>query len=168
MNSMVLAPGGLSSRFSQVDSMRKVSIYIGGKDKRDWTSEGVNHFVKLLKQYALISIENIALEGKGGSAKRKSPLARVQSDSPIIVLDESGTSYDSESFGDLVIDLIGTKGKLSFFIGGPEGFSETMLRDAKNIVSLSEMTFGHRLSLIILLEQLYRAFDARSKGKYRR
>ncbi|MBD3170520.1 MAG: hypothetical protein GF307_13630 [candidate division Zixibacteria bacterium] len=144
-----------------------IDIYIGGKDKKDWAVEGVKHYIKILKSYASINIVNFNPE-IGQSTNPSDLLDRLKSGIPFILMDESGKNLDTTGFAKLIHDLGHTGGRLAVLIGGHSGFSKEIIKAAENVVSLSPMTFGHRLSLLVVLEQLYRAFDILSGGKYQR
>ena len=49
------------------------------------------------------------------------------------------------------------KGKIVFLIGGADGLPPEIVARADDRLSLSPMTFPHRLARLILVEQLYRA-----------
>ncbi|MBD3234752.1 MAG: hypothetical protein GF315_13585 [candidate division Zixibacteria bacterium] len=147
--------------------MVKIYIYAGGKNKRDWAVPGIEHYIKLLKPYAEVSIEYYP----GGARSKESPASfinRIPSSIPIVFLDEHGKQFHTVQFARFFTNLTQSEGKIAFALGNHAGFSNEIVSQAEYVISFSEMTFGHRLSLIILLEQIYRTFDLSSGGKYSR
>jgi 23S rRNA (pseudouridine1915-N3)-methyltransferase len=51
-------------------------------------------------------------------------------------------------------------------IGGSYGLSDEIKKRAKLKLSLSRMTFTHQISRVLILEQIYRAFQISTGGKY--
>lgn len=86
-----------------------------------------------------------------------------------LVLDERGKSMTSEAFSQFLQRHLdqGTQ-DLAFLIGGPDGHSAETRKSAGQLISLSEMTWPHRLVRIMLLEQIYRAVTIMVNHPYHR
>ena len=48
---------------------------------------------------------------------------------------------------------------IAFIIGGSYGLSEEIVKKANFILSVSDLTFPHRLFKMMLIEQIYRSFS---------
>lgn len=78
-----------------------------------------------------------------------------------------GKTMSSEQFSaQLEQAAVQGSGSVVFVIGSSFGLSERVKRRANVRLSMSPMTFPHQLARVMLLEQLYRAFQIRSGGKY--
>lgn len=84
----------------------------------------------------------------------------------LVVMSEWGKKRTSVDFADWTRDLIERQSKVAFVIAGAEGFSEEVLKSAKEKVSLSDLTYPHKLARILLVEQLYRAQTIRTGHPY--
>ena len=78
-----------------------------------------------------------------------------------------GEALSSEAFaGCFQSWQAGGVSRVAFLIGGSEGLSEGVKRQAGLCLSLSRMTWPHHMARAMLLEQIYRAFMILDGGKY--
>ena len=66
------------------------------------------------------------------------------------------------------LDSVSLSGKstVDFIIGGSYGLSSSVKSRANLKLSMSRMTFPHQMARMILSEQIYRAFEISTNGKY--
>jgi 23S rRNA (pseudouridine1915-N3)-methyltransferase len=84
----------------------------------------------------------------------------------LIAMTEWGKRNTSVAFAQWTQELLERPGKVFFLIAGAEGFSPELLKNCQERISLSELTFPHKLARILLVEQLYRAQTIRSGHPY--
>ena len=71
-----------------------------------------------------------------------------------------GKQYSSEAFAQLLTrDLPQRTSAVTFVIGSSCGLDASLKREAAVRLSMSEMTFPHALASVMLMEQIYRAFQ---------
>jgi len=153
----------------------KLKITIVGKIRKGWISVGVEHYRKLLRRYAELEIQEVKeekiIKGKNENLvlKRESErvLSKLDERDCNIVLDVKGKELSTEEFSHF-LERKKTEGtnSFNFIIGGPLGLGTKTKEKADFSVSFSKMTTSHELSLLLILEQLYRALDLSAGGKY--
>lgn len=84
----------------------------------------------------------------------------------LIAMTEWGKRYTSVAFAEWSRSLLERPAKIIFVIAGAEGFSEEFLKICQERLSLSELTFPHKLARLMLVEQLYRAQTIRNGHPY--
>lgn len=100
------------------------------------------------------SAENKNAEGEEIQKKIKD----IGNPAHVILLAENGKTFDSPKFSEWLNSLVEHKlEKIIFVIAGAEGHSPEMLKLAQEKISLSLLTFPHKLARIIFVEQFYRA-----------
>lgn len=94
-------------------------------------------------------------------------LAVLPQKSKKIALCVEGKQISSEEFSSLIKTAENSGfSQISFIIGGAFGLSEEVKKVCDFHLSLSKMTFTHRMARILLLEQIYRAENIAAGGKY--
>ncbi len=98
----------------------------------------------------------------------KKILERISVSKYVISLDRTGKQLSSIEFSDFLQNRIekGQDKEICFIIGGAYGLCEQVLKNSNYILSLSKMTFPHQLARILILEQIYRAFEIVRGSKY--
>lgn len=77
-----------------------------------------------------------------------------------IALDVLGRELNSQQFAKLIEKNRDEQGsRIQFIIGGPLGLSAEVVKACDLSVSFSKMTFTHQMIRLLLLEQIYRAFE---------
>ncbi len=146
-----------------------------GKTKEKFIAQGIDEYVTRLKHYA--NLEMKFLKEKKSAAKLppnqqnieegKVLLASVPAGSFVVVLDVKGNLLSSEQLAEQITRWEDQgKRQVVFLLGGPNGFSDEVLKRADLRISLSKMTFTHDLARLLLIEQLYRAYTIKAGTGY--
>lgn len=93
-------------------------------------------------------------------------LSKIKDNEYVILLDLHGKETDSISFAKHVDNLFITNSHITFVIGGSLGLGEALLKRANERLKLSEMTFLHGMTRLILVEQIYRSFKILNNETY--
>ena len=130
-----------------------------GKPKLQYAAAGVEEYAKRLKRYANVGIEF----AKQHDTSKASGCYRI-------ALDERGKAMNTD---DLVarlnaLELRGEIKSVAFLIGGADGHDDALRESCDEVWSLSALTLQHELALVVLLEQLYRAFTIKRGEPYHR
>ena len=153
-----------------------IQLIAVGKLKERWMRDGFAEYEKRLSRYCKFTLTELpesrlpddpnpaetaqALEHEG-----KAILQACRG--KIIALCIEGQPRSSEQLA-AVLSQAGVSGDsaVSFVIGSSFGLSDAVKRQADLRLSMSPMTFPHQLARILLIEQIYRAFQINSGGKY--
>lgn len=142
----------------------KIQVLAIGKPKLPYAAAGIEEYDRRLQRYASVTLEYLR-------ARDESPtlLAR-SSESYRIALDERGSQLTTLSVSERITRLEDRPDikKVSFLIGGSDGHSSKLRDCCDEIWSLSAMTMQHELALVVLLEQLYRAYTIKRGEPYHR
>ncbi len=152
--------------------MNLTIISVGNKPNK-WELEGINHYLKQLKNNVRVDFINI----KGQQNPKRSTAEvlkleaelitqKIPSDSYLILCDMKGEKMSSRGLSMLFEKLIHQNLKICFVIGGSFGISENLKTKSNKMLSASNFTFPHRLFRIILVEQIYRAISIINNAPY--
>ena len=145
--------------------MLKITIVAMGKLKEKAFLDLENEYLKRLRPYAKMQIVELKefgykKEKDAAKARRKEAdiiLKYMTPGSLVVALDERGKTITTEKFAN-ILRAQGVTGKhIIFVIGSSTGLDEKIKNKANWLLSLSEMTFTHNFSRVLLEEQIYRA-----------
>jgi 23S rRNA (pseudouridine1915-N3)-methyltransferase len=135
--------------------------------------------LEILEQDYLVRIKNPELEihevkarAEEKSLEGQEVLKKIKEISKdgsahIIALCEDGVERNSVSFSNWLFDKLETQaGKLIFVIAGAEGHSDEFMQKVSDKVSLSKLTFPHKIARILFIEQFYRAITIKNNHPY--
>lgn len=138
----------------------KINLYTIEKGSRDPYAAIAEEYRRMISGYARIEEHQIfskkiaAAQNRDAAAARKSyteallPCMKGYN----IVLHPEGKLLDSFEF----YKYFDINTNLNYFIGGAYGFEEAFVRRADLVISLSKLTFSHKIAKIVLYEQIYR------------
>lgn len=137
-----------------------------GKPALPWAKSGLEDYLGRLKRAA--RVEHIVIK-EGPRESVENQLLAASENSLRIVLDERGKARRSLELARWIQehDLRGTK-RVSLIIGGADGHSEKLRKAADECWTLSTFTLQHEIALVVLAEQIYRAYSILRGEPYHR
>lgn len=158
--------------------MQKVTVLCVGKLKEAFYAAAVAEYQKRLQRHCKLEIVELPeqkLPESPAPAEIEQALAReaalIEEKLPkggaVIALCIEGRPCSSQELSCRMAEF-GVQGKtqLTFLIGGSVGLDEDLKRQADWRLSMSPMTFPHHMARIMLLEQIYRAYQIAGGTKY--
>jgi 23S rRNA (pseudouridine1915-N3)-methyltransferase len=154
----------------------EIQLICVGRMKERWFVEAAAEYMKRLSAYCRIAVTESpeTATGKNPSEAEISAALdleysrmKIPPRSVVIALCIEGEKMGSEEFSARLNGLMNRgASRLVFIVGGSHGLSPELKRRADMRLSMSDMTFPHHLARVMLLEQLYRAFNISEGGRY--
>ena len=158
--------------------MQKITVLCVGKLKERFYQEAAAEYVKRLGRHCKLDVVELpesrlpedpspgeiqrALAAEAAAIREKLPRGGA-----VIALCIEGKPCSSVELSRRMQELaVSGKSQLTFLIGGSVGLAEDLKRQADWRLSMSPMTFPHHLARIMLLEQIYRAYQIAAGTKY--
>lgn len=139
--------------------MLRISVICQGKLKEKYYADACAEYLKRLGAYAAAEVIEIAEDADVS--------ARIPKGAYVIAMAIEGEKLSSEQLAARLEKLaLGGSSRLCFLIGGSEGLTGAVKRQADMRLSMSDMTFPHHLARVMVLEQIYRAFTINAGTKY--
>ncbi|MDY3282274.1 23S rRNA (pseudouridine(1915)-N(3))-methyltransferase RlmH [Dysosmobacter sp.] len=158
--------------------MQKVTILCVGKLKEKFYADAAAEYAKRLSRFCRLEIIELpeerlpenpspalvdaALAREAEAIRGKLPAGAVA-----VAMCVEGPLLSSEELAKRMAGWAGQGGShLVFVIGGSFGLHPSVKTAAAQRVSMSPMTFPHHLARVMLLEQIYRAYQINAGARY--
>jgi 23S rRNA (pseudouridine1915-N3)-methyltransferase len=158
--------------------MLNIKIVCVGKLKEKFYRDAAEEYRKRLSALCRLEIDELPetrLTSEPSAAELEAALQReaesirlrIPDGAVTVALCIEGKTVDSPQFSRfLELCAVNGKSRVCFLIGGSNGLDPALKSEAALQLSFSPMTFPHHLARIMLLEQLYRAFQIQMGSKY--
>ena len=155
--------------------MRIHLVFVGRTAFPDLES-AIERYVKRIAHYCRVEIHYVKAEKIGSGVgdqlvrdREGERILKLSGQARLIILDQRGRELDSTGLSKVLERLmLAAVADVWMVVGGPVGVSDKLLENARDILSLSKMTFPHDLARLMLAEQLYRAFTILKGEPYNR
>lgn len=158
--------------------MMNITVIALGKLKEKYLTDAISEYSKRISAYGrlqIIELPPVRLSDNPSQTEIDNALSKeaeeikkkIPNNSYVFSLCIEGKEKSSESFAKAINDAaINGKSNLVFIIGSSFGLSPEIKSLSDFKLSFSPMTFPHQLMRVMLLEQIYRAFQINNNGKY--
>lgn len=158
--------------------MLNITLLCVGKLKEAYWREACAEYEKRLGAFCRFRLIEVAEERLPDNpsaaqisatieAEGKRLLDQLPKDCAVVPLCIEGKELDSPTLSNRIQKMtVEGISHIVFIIGGSWGLSDAVKNRAAFRLSMSPMTFPHQLARVMVLEQVYRAFQIASGGKY--
>lgn len=157
--------------------MLSVNIICVGKLKESYLRDAVEEYSKRLRPLCRLSVVELPEERVGENPSAAEIRQTIEAESErikaklgrgdyVIALCVEGKLVSSEEFSAQLDQAQLTHSTVDLIIGGSWGLSDSLKARADFRMSMGRMTLPHQLCRVLLLEQVYRAFQISKGTKY--
>ncbi|MEI6715072.1 MAG: 23S rRNA (pseudouridine(1915)-N(3))-methyltransferase RlmH [Verrucomicrobiota bacterium] len=142
-------------------------IFAIGKPKLVFARTGIEEYLGRLKSVAPVQVDYL----KSGQRESESALLLEKSQGMFrVVLDERGDEITSRELAGKITswEQQGSVKEVALLIGGADGHTPELRAAASWRWSLSRLTLQHEMALLLVLEQVYRAYSIKAGAPYHR
>ena len=144
-----------------------LQVLVIGKPKLAFAKAGVEEYAGRLRPWVSCDLSYL----KAGTREAESAALLSRSEGLLrVVLDERGEQVTSRALATKISnwEQTGSVKGVAVIIGGADGHTEEMRSSAGWLWSLSRLTLQHEMALLLVLEQLYRAYTIKAGTPYHR
>lgn len=153
-----------------------INLIVIGKLKEDYLRSACAEYIKRLSRYCTFELheldecrlsDNPSGKEIDSALQKEAVQIKKYAKGMIVPMCIEGKQLNSVQFSEK-ISSAGVNGfsTVTFIIGSSFGLAPEIKSMGNFKLSMSEMTFPHQLARVMLLEQIYRAFQIAEGGKY--
>ena len=155
-----------------------ITVIALGKLKEKYLKDAISEYSKRISAYGkldIIELTPVRLSDSPSQTEIDNALSKeaeeikkkIPNGSYVFSLCVEGKQKSSEELAKAIQDVtLNGKSNIVFIIGSSFGLSPEIKKLSDSRLSFSPMTFPHQLMRVMLLEQIYRAFQINTNGKY--
>lgn len=150
--------------------MKKLHLIVVGKLKDQHIEKLEQDFLQRIKSLDF-TIHELKASAEDRKSEGKLILKKIQDleksgSTRIVALTEFGQERDSLKFSQWLFQRLENSNQIVFIIAGAEGFDPSVIQASHEQVSLSKLTFPHKLARLLFIEQIYRAITIKEGHPY--
>ena len=158
--------------------MQKITLISVGKLKEQFFKDVEKEYLKRLKGFCSFELCEISAETLPQNpsdsqieasllVEAEKIISKIPKNAEVISLCIEGKLHSSEELSSIILENANFgSGNICFIIGSSYGLAQKVKALSKVRLSMSKMTFPHRLARVMLLEQIYRAYKILGGGEY--
>ena len=154
-----------------------ITLLLVGKNKEKALCQLENEYVKRIQPFSKLQVIEVKDESNVHMERDKEAelikekegkrvLEKIRPQDFVILLDLHGKMPDSLTFSNQLENWFMKSSDLVFVIAGSLGPSSDLVKRADYRWKLSDLTFTHLMTRILVLEQIYRAFMIQNGRSY--
>lgn len=142
-------------------------IFAAGKPALTYAKSGIEEYLKRLKRGSKVELFYLKA---GDSESVSRDLLERSKGTFRIALDERGRAWSTAELVEKINRWEMEPGikAISLLIGASDGHTNDLRNQADTVWALSPLTLQHELALVVLLEQIYRAYSIKRGEPYHR
>lgn len=141
-----------------------------------WVNSGWQEYARRFPRSSTLDLIEIPAEKRGRNAdleqirtRESERLAAAVSKGALsVALDINGQAWSTQQLAERMRAWMRGGRDVVFFVGGPDGVTDSLLQSADQRWSLGPLTLPHPLVRVVLAEQLYRAWSLTQNHPYHR
>lgn len=154
----------------------ELTVVAVGTRMPGWVQEAWSEYARRFPRGLDLQLREIPMPRRGRNAdvaalkktESEALLAAVPRGSRVIALDEGGKQWSTVELAQKLERWMQEENGVTFMVGGPDGLSAEIRKQAAEVWSLGRLTLPHPLVRALLAEQIYRAWTITRNHPYHR